>query len=394
MNKRYKKIINISLFLYLTLSIFFLVFKSTKINDFSISEMLINYNGGLIARGFLGSLIFEFHNFFRLNIILSVLFFQICFSALYTFLLFKIFNNNKLLLTKLDVLILLLPTFLFFPIYEIEGLGRKEILIFITFSYLILQNEIPSKIITIFYSIIILPALVLSWELSVLYFPFYLIVFWVQFKVMKWIDALKVITIFLPSLLAFLILWLNPPDQNTLDLMCNTINCLGRALDLENFNIHFAHFDYVHDKASFINYVRFFIFFLLSYLPIYFYLRSIKFFKIDLFIINKIPNINHLFLLIIIPQLLIFIFALDWGRYLNVLITMTYLFLIFLRISNLIPNIKEFKFFNLKEKYINFLIIIYCFSWYPKLLLWYDTGSFPPLRLINRIKEVIYIMII
>ena len=394
MNKSYKKIINISLFLYLILSIFFLVFKSTKINDFSISEMLINYNGGLIARGFLGSLIFKFHNFFSVNIILSVLFFQIFFSALYTFLLFKIFNNNKLLLTKLDVLILLLPTLLFFPIYEIEGLGRKEILIFITFSYLILQNEIPSKIITILYSLIILPALVLSWELSVLYFPFYFIVFWIQFRIMKWVDTLKIISIFLPSLLAFLILWLNPPDQNTLDSMCKTINCLGRALDLENFNIHFAHFDYVHDKASFINYLRFFIFFLLSYMPIYFYLKNINSFKIDFLIINKIQNLNYLFLLIIIPQLLIFIFALDWGRYLNVLITMIYLFLIFLRISNLIPNLHEFKIFNLKEKYINFLIIIYCFSWYPKLLLWYDTGSFPLLRLINRIKEIIYIMII
>ena len=394
MNKSYKKIINVSLFLYLLLSIFFLVFKSTKINDFSISEMLINYNGGLIARGFLGSLIFKFHNFFSVNIILSVLFFQIFFSALYTYLLFKIFNNNKLIITKLDVLILLLPTLLFFPIYEIEGLGRKEILIFITFSYLILQNEIPSKIITIFYSLIILPALVLSWELSVLYFPFYFVVFWIQFRVMKWVDTLKIISIFLPSLVAFLILWLNPPDQNTLDTMCKTINCLGRALDLENFNIHFAHFDYVHDNASFINYLRFLIFFLLSYMPIYFYLKNINFFKIDFFIINKINNLNYLFLLILIPQLLIFIFALDWGRYLNVLITMIYLFLIFLRISNLIPNMYEFKIFNLKEKYINFLIIIYCFSWYPKLLLWYDTGSFPLLRLINRIKEIVYIMII
>ena len=394
MNKSYKKIINVSLFLYLLLSIFFLVFKSTKINDFSISEMLINYNGGLIARGFLGSLIFKFHNFFSVNIILSVLFFQIFFSALYTYLLFKIFNNNKLIITKLDVLILLLPTLLFFPIYEIEGLGRKEILIFITFSYLILQNEIPSKIITIFYSLIILPALVLSWELSVLYFPFYFVVFWIQFRVMKWVDTLKIISIFLPSLVAFLILWLNPPDQNTLDTMCKTINCLGRALDLENFNIHFAHFDYVHDNASFINYLRFLIFFLLSYMPIYLYLKNINFFKIDFFIINKINNLNYLFLLILIPQLLIFIFALDWGRYLNVLITMIYLFLIFLRISNLIPNMYEFKIFNLKEKYINFLIIIYCFSWYPKLLLWYDTGSFPLLRLINRIKEIVYIMII
>ena len=129
-------------------------------------------------------------------------------------------------------------------------------------------------------------------------------------------------------------------------------------------------------------------------MPIYFYLKKINFFKIDFLIINKIKKLNYLFLLIIIPQLLIFIFALDWGRYLNVLITMIYLFLIFLRISNLIPNIHEFKIFNLKEKYINFLIIIYCFTWYPKLLLWYDTGSFPPLRLINRIKEIIYVMII
>ena len=58
----YKKIINISLFFYLILSIFLLIFKSTKLNDFSISEMLINYNGGLIARGFLGHLIFNIHD--------------------------------------------------------------------------------------------------------------------------------------------------------------------------------------------------------------------------------------------------------------------------------------------------------------------------------------------
>jgi len=376
------------------LSIFFLTFKSTKINDFSVSEMLINYNGGLIARGFIGSLIFKFHNFFSVNIISSVLFFQIFFSSLYTYLLYKIFNDKKLLISKLDILILLLPTLLFFPIYEIEGLGRKEILIFITFSYLILQHEIPSKIITFFYSIIILPALVLSWELSILYFPFYFIVFWIRFRVMKWVDALKIISIFLPSLLAFLVLWFNPPDQNTLNLMCKTINCLGRALDLENFNIHFAHFDYVHDNASYINYLRFFIFFLLSYTPIYFYLMKIDSFEMNFFLIKKISNVNYLFLLIIIPQLLIFIFALDWGRYLNISITMIYLLLIFFRISNFIPNIEKFEIFNLNEKYINFLIIIYCFSWYPKLLLWYDTGSFPLLRLINRIKEVFYIIII
>lgn len=390
MNKSCKNIINISLFFYLILSIFLLIFKSTKEIDFSISEILINYNGGLIARGFLGHLIFNIQQFLDVDLVKLALTFQIFFSTVYTFLLYKIFNNKNLLITKLDVLIFLLPTLLFFPIYEIEGLGRKEILIFITFSYLILQNGVPNKIITLIYSLVILPALVLSWELSVLYFPYYFIVFWTKYRVMRLLDSFKIFIIFIPGLLAFFMLWFNPPDQNTLDIMCETINCLGRSAELENFNIHFAHFDYVHDKASFINYLRFLIFFVISYIPIYLYLKKINILKINFFIINKIPNLNYLFFLIIIPQLIIFIFALDWGRYLNVLITMTYLFLIFLRISNLIPNINEFKIFNLKEKYINFIIIIYCFSWYPKLLLWYDTGSFPPLRLINRIKEIIF----
>ncbi|MBD1139156.1 hypothetical protein IDH27_02385 [Pelagibacterales bacterium SAG-MED46] len=394
MSQGYKKIINISLFFYLILSIFLLIFKSTKLNDFSISEMLINYNGGLIARGFLGHLIFNIHEFLNINLIKLVLSVQIFFSVLYTFLLYKIFNKKNLLLTKLDVLILLLPTLLFFPIYEIEGLGRKEILIFITYCYLILRNKVPSKKITLIYSLAILPMLVLSWELTILYFPFYFIVFWTQYRVMSLIDSFKIFAIFLPGLLAFLILWFNPPDQNTLDVMCKTINCLGRALELENFNIHFAHFDYVHNKASFVNYFRFLIFFLLSYLPIYFYLKKIINTKINLFLVSKFSNLNYLFLLMIIPQLIIFIFALDWGRYLNILITMTYLLLIFFRTSNIIPNIREFKIFNLNEKYINFLIIIYCFSWYPKLLLWYDTGSFPILRLINRIKDISYNLII
>ncbi len=394
MNKSYKKIINISLIFYIILSVFLLIFKSTKQNDFSLSEILINYNGGLIARGFLGHLIYNIHNFLNLNLITLALLFQIFFSILFAFLLYKIFNKKNLLLTKLDILIFFLPTLLFFPIYEIEALGRKEILIFITFSFLILQNEIPSKIISLIYSLLILPSLVLSWELAVLYFPFYFIVFWFQYRVMTLIDSFKIFVIFLPSLLAFFVLWFNPPDQNTLDLMCQTINCLGRSTELENFNLHFAHFDYVHDKASFINYLRFIIFFILSYIPIYLYLKEIKNTKLNFFLINKLSNLNYLFFLMIIPQLLIFIFSLDWGRYLNILITMTYLLLIFFRISNLVPNIKEFKIFNLKEKYINFLIIIYCFSWYPKLLLWYDTGSFPILRLINRIKEISYNLII
>jgi len=116
-NKSCKNIINISLFFYLILSIFLLIFKSTKEIDFSISEILINYNGGLIARGFLGHLIFNIQQFLDIDLVKLALTFQIFFSLLYTFFLYKIFNNKNLLITKLDVLIFLLPTLLFFPIY-------------------------------------------------------------------------------------------------------------------------------------------------------------------------------------------------------------------------------------------------------------------------------------
>src|SRR6056300_541838 len=113
MDKNYKTIINYSLLFYFIISTYFLFFKSHNHADFSISDIVVNYNGGFISRALLGHIIFILHNLFDLNLITLTLTFQIFFYFIFTFLLYKILNNKNLIISKLDILIFFLPTLLF-----------------------------------------------------------------------------------------------------------------------------------------------------------------------------------------------------------------------------------------------------------------------------------------
>ena len=381
----------IGLFFYFLFSVIFLIQKSKIANDYAISEMIINYNGGFTRRGFLGQIFYFIHKFLNLNLKDIIVFFQIFFSGIFTLSLFFLFKKLKNKINQFDIFILFLPTLLFYPLYELEALGRKEILIFISFSFLVLQGKNKNLITTLVFSLLILPLTTLIWETSVLYLPFYFIVFYVQYNVKNFSEFLKIYLIFLPTIITFIIIWLNPLSIEGHKIMCETIKCTGYGAP--NFLITTdIYFDWwIHEKATILSYFRYFVFLILSLLPFYFFSKNLKIKKNNLYLFNKFVYFHQIILILFVLPILLYLYALDWGRWINIFITLTYLLMIFFRITNLMEN-KRLKIFDkMSGLTLSIIFFIYCLSWNPKLLLWDDTGSLPALRLIIKsIKLVIY----
>ena len=137
-----EKKLNKYLFFYLTIllgfSYFFLSIKYQVGNDSTISEWLINYEGGFTKRGIIGQMAIEFSRFFNSDL-RWVIFLMQCFTySLYFFLLYNFLKNLKY--ERIVILSIFTPIFILYPIAEIEVLARKEIIVF---SFFIIYSLVP-----------------------------------------------------------------------------------------------------------------------------------------------------------------------------------------------------------------------------------------------------------
>ena len=115
---------------------FFLYFKHDVGNDSSLSDWLINYEGGFVRRGLIGEIITNFSTLLSFELRDSILIFQLFFFIFYYFLIFLFCKN--LFQNRLIILAIFSPIFILYPVAEIEVIGRKELIIFIIFlSYLL-----------------------------------------------------------------------------------------------------------------------------------------------------------------------------------------------------------------------------------------------------------------
>ena len=112
-------------------AIFFLYIKHNVGNDSSVSEWLINYNGGFTRRGLGGEIAIMIANLFGFSLRESIFFLQSLFHVSFLVLVFLYFKNLKINIIQL--LAIYAPIFLLYPIAEIEALGRKEIFLFLSF---------------------------------------------------------------------------------------------------------------------------------------------------------------------------------------------------------------------------------------------------------------------
>ena len=112
-------------------SVFFLYMKHDVGNDSSVSEWLINYNGGFTKRGLGGEIAIVIANLFDFSLRQSIFFVQSLAHVIYLVLVFFYLKNLKVNIMQLFAIYV--PLFLLYPIAEIEALGRKEIFLFLSF---------------------------------------------------------------------------------------------------------------------------------------------------------------------------------------------------------------------------------------------------------------------
>ena len=166
-----KEINNKYVLLYLTIllffSYFFLYFKHQVGNDSTISEWLINYEGGFTRRGFTGQGVILLSRFFDFDLRWTIFLSQSFFYTFYFLLLWHLLKNLKT--NKIINLSIFTPIFILYPIAEIEVLARKEIIVFTLFLiYLIIPSHHKLKNFSlIFFSFFS----VLVWEPIIFFFP-------------------------------------------------------------------------------------------------------------------------------------------------------------------------------------------------------------------------------
>ena len=124
MNILNKKQFSIYLIILFIFSVFYLYQKHLVGNDSTISEWLINYEGGFTKRGLIGQFAIYLSYLIDIKLRLSIFIFQVTVIAVYYLLLNNFISNLKF--NNLIIFSIFTPIFILYPIAEIEVLARKE----------------------------------------------------------------------------------------------------------------------------------------------------------------------------------------------------------------------------------------------------------------------------
>jgi hypothetical protein len=386
-----KKFKNFNLFkIYIiflfTLSSFYLsaVYLSTVNN--AMSEWVINYGGGFVRRGLIGEIIFQLSTFFKITLREGFLILQILLYFFYYLIIYWLLSNFKK--NFIVYLAIFSPVFYSFGLYELEALGRKEILMYIFFSYnfylFYKYKNINLNYIFTFLSLIIL---ILNHESVIFYYLFYLFFFLVTDKKKDFrFYSLNFLLLFIVIFVSYLI-YINPHSSTDNLEMCKRLLNLsnercGLAANFTTANIS-RHIDEV--SWRFIDVKNYIFIFIFGFTGIFLLIYKSNF-------TNKfyILNFNPFLILIFcsLPGLLLFLIAVDTGRWTSMLyhmIAISFFGMIKLGYIKIDSDIK-YKYIDFKKIKNNllfyFLIFILCFGWSPKAVNHESFGTFPAYRMI------------
>ena len=372
----YFKVYLLILFLFAN---FFFFQKYNNLVEWTISEWLINYQGGFTRRGLLGEIAFQLSKFLSITVRETILVLQILTYILFFYL---IFNFIKDISKNLIIIFAIFsPLFILYPIAEVEVLGRKEIFVFI--SFILVANICSLKILQkkhYFYFSIILTICCLIWEGVVIYFSFFIFLFFLQNNFI--LDKKFILKLFLsliPFLVCFYLIVLFRLDSESLKNMCDSINeCYG-AMTYLNRDLS-SNISEVSSKFQISYLFRYVIIFLVGFFPL---MLLIFYSKFDTRI--KLKNKNNfsiIFFLVFAPSFIFYYIAQDWGRWIHISYSLSLLTYLFCIKNNIITLDKtRINFSILKNKFIVvFLFILFSFSWSPKTLMNEDVSSIPIYR--------------
>ena len=384
-----------SLFIAFTVfyAIFYLYFKHDVGNDSSISEWLINYQGGFTRRGLGGEITTSVANFFSIPLRKSIFFIQSILHISYLFLIFTYIKNLKL--NIFQIFALFTPLFLLYPVAELEALGRKEMLLFLFFiiTLFFCQKKYPTKVINS-YVFVFFPILCLIWEQVILFAPFIFVVLIIKnnLKTFKKV-IINLFIIFVPSSLVIIMIFLFPLSDEGHKVMCDFLqNKFGEicymSADLLIKNTVYFDTLHIHNGANFFpHYFRYIMIFLIGFMPLHILLSQNDFVKKNNFI-TKNFKLNILFFTLYSPVIILFIFGYDWGRWMHILYSFSILLYFYMFKSSIITNnfyIKgSFWLIIFKKKiFLAFVFFIFAFFWNPKTVMKGDIAT-------NTLYKIIY----
>lgn len=275
---------------------------------FNIPDWLINYNFGFVRRGLSGTLLLmisEDLNFISYNLLpllTIILHFSITYLALC---IFK--ENNK---NIYSVFLLFSPLFILFPIFNVsKGAGNKETVGILIFLLLIRYSYKKIDIKKIFLLSIFIGFSLFTHEVNI-----FLLIFVVLSSIFLKIKINKLLisSIFIFIALLIVSIFLFPSNEEIPELLCENIflniekiDCSKSSWLQQDFNesLQFSISRIFEDYQYLFVYG---VYFLLSILPL----------LISGWVSENL-RFNILILLVITP---LFLIAIDWGRWLNILI--------------------------------------------------------------------------
>lgn len=334
-------------------------------NTYTITEWLINYQGGFIRRGLLGEILYFFYEnkIFNLANI-----FYFLFIILYALIIFLYFNFiNKLKIDKILLIQFLSPLFLIYPLIEIDIIGRKEIfliLFLLLYVNFFIKNSIKFQLSYIFLSTNLL---FFIHEGLIFYFQFFLLIFFISnINKVKNKDLILISILgclYFVFLIYFTLFFFENSLPNTYEIINSysdlTFRNLGAFYWIEK-DIFFA-IDKVIEISNLYIIIKFFLVYVAFQALFFAYAFRTKKIIFFLFICNFLS----------IP---IFFLALDWGRFIYILFNLNLITIICLKYLNLIEYKNIFK-----NNYVFiFVILLLTFS-NPKVTL-YERINFLPYK--------------
>ena len=288
---KFKSYFKLYLSLLLLFGIFFLYEKHIIGNDSTISEWMINYQGGFGKRGLIGEICFQIAQFFNIKLRFIIFLFQSIIYSVYIIMIFQYLKNIKI--NYLILFVIFSPIFILYPVAEIEVLARKELFIFI--GFLLFLNFSSSRYkdnVSLLYNFIVLPILCLIWEPVIFFFPFFLGVLISRVENLNKKNIFKISVSFLPATILCCFFILNPITEENHRLMVNSLNGIGEscymscALLLSKSSIY-EQFKGNFNIYSFTIFLRYFLIIIIGFGPIFLLSFYSKFKNKNYFLFKK-----------------------------------------------------------------------------------------------------------
>ena len=379
------------------LAVFYLYQKHQVGNDSTISEWMINYQGGFTRRGLIGEVCFQLARIFELELRFVIFLFQ---SILYFF--FSIFLLIYLKNFKINWLIIFAifsPLFILYPIAELEVLARKEIFLYVGFIiFLLLSNVHYSKNLPLIYIFFAYPVLCLIWEPFILFTFFSLFIIIVNNKK----DTLKKLFVksffsFSSTIIVIIIIIFKKFNLTQHQLMAESLmlsfneTCYMSCALLATKTTIYSQFQSVFALLTVEVIFRYFLILLIGFFPLALLSFNSK-------IKNKISflpnNLLMILLILLSPSLILFLSGTDWGRWANISYVFSILTFIYLLKNNFIEYNRNIIFFDKlyiknKKKFIVFFII-FAFMWNPKTGMTGDVATNSLYKIIYNTSKIIF----